>query len=159
MNKEELGFYWEAELIDGKIISQFDDKGVEVRFSEVEKNIDKLIKFRLVGSSESKSVQTCEVNLSNRTISIGKDSISVVGKNPKLVYFRRNEVRSEVGTGKILGSRVFHNLGIKTDSSEQVLQIFNGLLMKPQKAEFIDKKTLTKVDMTNKLFSAVEIKS
>jgi hypothetical protein len=155
--KENLGFYWIAELINGKVISQFDSEGKEILFSEVEKNKDLLVKFSLISSSESKDINSCVVDLKNNTIYIGGDKILVTGTNPRLVYFRRNEVRSEVGSGKILGSRVFHHVGIKTDSNERVVRLFNGHLMKSKKVELVDLKTKETFDMTDKIFTKAQI--
>jgi len=155
--KENLGFYWIAELINGKVISQFDSEGKEILFSEVEKNKDLLVKFSLISSSESKDINSCVVDLKNNTIYIGGDKILVTGKNPRLVYFRRNEVRSEVGSGKILGSRIFHHVGIKTDSNERVVRLFNSHLMKSKKVELVDLKTKETFDMTDKIFTKAQI--
>ena len=76
---------------------------------------------------------------------------NVTGSFPKLIYKRRNDVRVEVGTGKLIDPRVTHILGIQTSTNMIQFEVFHGLGMRPAKIEMHDLKKNLKNNITEKV--------
>ena len=134
--KEALGFYWEAELNDGTVMPQFNGED-ETLFSEVENNMSDLAFFRIVSSDDS---EVFEIDFANLELTDHKGKkYNVTGSNPSLIYKRRNHVRMEVGSNKILDARVNHIIGLKTDSDEMSFEVDAGQGMRPKKVNIKDK--------------------
>jgi len=141
--KNELVFYWKAFFSDSSSIEQFDKKDNEVLFKEVLDKMNLLETFIITDDNEE-----YVVDLVDKTIETPYKTYTVVGKNPELIYFRRNSVRLEIGTGKSLPPSVVHHVGIKTDSDEKKVEIFPGQGMKPKEVKFNDikKKKISKLN-------------
>jgi len=130
--KKELGFYWIAKFSDGSKIEQFDKNGEEALYKKVLDNYNDLISFSI---TDGKKLYT--VDLVNWKLITPDKTYTSKGKNPKLLYFRRNQVRVEVGvTQKLLFPRVFHHIGIDTDTEYLKIIIFAGQGMRPESEEF-----------------------
>jgi len=152
--KEILGFYWVAEFDDGAEFAQFDSKGKEVMFSEVEAKIEHLVKFSIV-SADDKELYIADLK---EMMLIGPSvSYELTGSYPELIYKRRNSVRLTVGSSEGLPPSVVHIIGIKTDKEEKQLEVFAGQGMKPKKVEFTDRKTLAKMDITADIKDALSV--
>jgi hypothetical protein len=121
----EYAYVWSAEFSDGTVISQFSEKGEEVPFSEVEKRMPELEVFTLYASNDD--LEEYVVDIVEKTIDTPEKSVVVKGNNPELIYKRRNQVRAEVGTNKIIEARTFFLVGLKTDTEEHVVNVFGGL--------------------------------
>jgi len=148
-----LDFSWEARFSDESVIAQFDKDGKEIKYGVVEKKIDDLEEFVIVSKNLD---EMYIVNLVDKTI-VGPDiSYTVVGNGAELIYRRRNDVRLELGTGNRLDPRVRHIIGIKTDKEEKVVEVFYGLGMKPKKIEFVDRKKMSKLDVTGVVSAKVK---
>jgi len=143
--KEDLGFYWIAEFKNGSKIVQFDKEGNETLFKEVEDNKEDLVKFFIV-SHDVKEEYIAD--LVNKMLIGPNVSYELTGKNPELIYKRRNRVRMEVGSGNIIDPSVTHILGIKTDTEEKQFEVFAGQGMKPKKVDITDLKSSDKLDIT-----------
>ena len=143
--KEILGFYWIAEFDDGAEFAQFDSKGKEVMFSEVEANKEHLVKFS-IASADDKELYIADLK---EMMLIGPSvSYELTGSYPELIYKRRNSVRIAVGSSEGLPPSVVHILGIKTTKEEKQMEVFAGQGMKPKKVDFTNLKTLAKLDIT-----------
>ena len=145
-------YNWKAVFSDDTELEQFNGED-EVLFSEVEKDMDKLSKFYLISDD---GLEEYVVDFDSSEVISPSGSQSVKGDNPKLVYFRRNIVRGEVGTGRILDSRQIFFLGLETDDDRVVLEIAPQLLMSPKKVimEIVEKsKSLeaVKQDITSQV--------
>jgi len=151
MAKIDEDYYWIA-TFDGSIpnIAQFNEDGKELLFKEVDENKKKLEKFELVSPNEKEKYT---VDLVNKKITGHNVSYTVTGSNPALIFFKRNSVRAEVGTGNMLAPRCVFHLGIKTSTQEKKLEIFKGLGQKPKKVEYNDVKSKAKLDLTTKITS------
>lgn len=141
--------YWIAKFNDDSIIEQFDGKN-ENKFSLVEDRMDDLVSFKVICDKDE-----YEVDITESFIYENSHKYTVKGKNPKLVYFRRNTIRLNPKDGKILDSKKVSHLGIKTDSDETTVLISPGLGRKEQKAIIKEKG---KVDKTLTIKSKKEIK-
>lgn len=119
-------FYWKADF-GSSVLEQLDAEGNEVLFSEVENNMANLQTFSVI-SMENKN-EEYTVDLGAQKISGNGININVTGNNPELIYKRRNEVRAEVGSNKIIESRKTHIIGIKTDDGEETLEIMEDIGM------------------------------
>jgi len=154
MGKKDEDFYWKA-TFDGSIpnIEQFDELDNEILFKDVEDNISVLEKFELI-SSDNKEVYT--VDLVNKKILGPGVSYSITGTSPKLIFFKRQSVRGEVGTGNVLKPLTIFHFGIKTSTQEKKLEVFKGLGQNPKKVEYNDVKLGVKSDLTKSI--SVELK-
>lgn len=145
-------FTWVAEFNDGSKVSQFDGMK-ENFFNEVEYNKDKLKKFT-IAAEDGEYYQA----LLNENIVHGNTELQterrVNGDNTRLIYSRRNQARVEVGTGRVLYSRVIHRIGLETDTDKLVVEVFPGQEMKERfvKSKYTDKQSGEEVveDLTNK---------
>jgi len=149
MGKLDEDYYWKA-TFDGGIpnISQFDEDGNEILFKEVEDNILVLEKFELISPDEK---EVYLVDLVKKKISGPNISYNITGTSPKLIYFKRQSVRSEFRTGKIVKPLTVFHLGIKTSTQEKKLEIFKGMEQNPKKVEFSDVKSKIKVNITKSI--------
>jgi len=152
MGKLNEDYYWKAYFSTGTL-EQYDIKDKEVLFKEVEKKMSDLKKFELI-SSDNKEVYT--VDLVNKKILGPGVSYSITGTSPKLIFFKRNSVRAEVGTGNVLKPLTIFHFGIKTSTQEKKLEVFKGLGQNPKKVEYNDVKAKTKSDLTKSI--SVELK-
>ena len=145
-------FEWSA-MFDDTIpnIGQFEENGKENPFKEVEDNKDKLVKFKI----EAEDGEFYEVDLINGTINcngkITEEIISKKGDKIGLIYSRRNQVRGEVGTGKLLDARTIHRIGLRYGNQEKVIEVFPGLKMAERKIVLKD------VDLKSKEGTAKDI--
>lgn len=149
VTKEDLGFYWVAKFSDNSTIAQYDENGDEVLYKEVLDNPLELKEFKIVSSEEDEEYV---VKLVEQQIITPKRNYTLTGSNPQLIYFRRNDVRMEVGGGgqqNILPPRVVHHIGLKTTTQEKKLEVFKGLGQKPRKITFRDVKNDKKINLTN----------
>lgn len=147
VTKKDMGFYWIAKFSDDSIIAQYDKKGNEVLYREVLDNPLTLKEFKLMSSEEDEEYV---VNLDEQKITTPYKNYNITGSNPELIYFRRNDVRMEVGgSGSIMPPRVVHHLGLKTTTQEQKFEIFKGLGQKPRKVEHFNVKTDIRTDLTD----------
>ena len=146
MENTDLGYYWEALFEDESVITQYDKDDKETLFKEVLEHKSKLIKFGVISNDEDEEYI---VDLKDSLIIGPNVSYEVKGKNPSLIYFRRNFVRQNVGATELLPTMVEHHLGIKTDTEEKKLEIFKGLGQKPKKVELTDIKLNVKDDVTS----------
>jgi hypothetical protein len=146
MTKEALGYYWEATFDDNSVLVQFDEKGDEILFKKVLDNMDALETFSVVNLDDENEVYT--VDLVNKSIIGPNISYNITGSSPELIYFRRNSVRMELGSNKVIDPLVVHHLGIKTSTQEKKLEIFKGLGQRPKKIDFNDVKKKVKKDIT-----------
>jgi len=153
MGKIDEDYYWKATFKDG-VIEQFDEKDNEVLFKEVEKNKETLVKFELI-SPDGKEVYA--VDLVNKKITGPNVSYAITGTQPKLIFFKRNSVRAEVGTGNTLAPNCVFHFGIKTSTQEKKLEIFKGLGQKPKKVEYNNIKGKSKLDLTKNISSKLSI--
>ena len=153
--KQILGFYWIAEFDDKSTITQFDSKDKEIMFSEVEAKKDNLVKF-IISSADDKESYT--VDLKGKNIISPNVIYTLTGKNPELIYKRRNSVRLSVGSSEGLAPSVVHILGIKTDKEEKQIEVFAGQGMKPKKVDFTNLKTSDKLDITKDVKDALVAK-
>lgn len=148
VTKEDLGFYWTVTFQDNSTLSQYDGLGDEVRWADVESNASPVKKIKITSSEEDEDY---ELDLGDGKIYTPTKTYTVLGTNPQYIYFRRNDVRMEVGPAEkrvILPPRVTHHLGIKTDTQEKVVEVFKGLGMKPRKVTFKDLVNETEEDLT-----------
>ena len=145
--KTNLGYYWIAKFDDNSEIEQFDEDDNEILFKEVLDKMDELEVFSITDGNE-----TYEVDLVKQEIKSPKESFKVTGSNPELIYFRRNQVRMEIGANRpLLPPRVVHHLGIKTNTQEQKFEVFAGQGVRPKKVEYNNVKTNKKIDKTEML--------
>lgn len=156
---KEYEFLWRAELLDGTVISQY-NKDVEVPFTEVEKNIKNLSKFYLSNDSGEEYY----VDFVNKQVISPTRIEYVKGDNCKLIHFRRNVVRGELGTGRVLDSRRAYFIGLETDDDKVVLEVKPELLQSKKEVnmEVVNKKSLStssRYDLTLETNSFVESKS
>jgi hypothetical protein len=147
MGRADVDFYWKATFTDGTL-EEFDEKDTVSLFKDVEKRKEDLTKFELIDPNGKESYT---VDLVNKRILGPGITYSVTGSNPELIYFKRNSVRAEVGTGKILESSCVYHLGIKTSTQERKLEIFKGQGQKPKKVEYNDVKAVKKIDLTSSI--------
>jgi len=146
--KENLGYFWKADFDDGSSIEQFSKAGKEVLFKKVLDKEDQLEKFSVINSDDEKEAYL--VNLSKKTITGPNVNYTLKGTSPKLIYFRRNSVRREIGSGAGMSPMVVHHLGLKTSTQEKKLEVFKGIGARPKKIEYSNVKTAEKVDLTSK---------
>jgi len=143
-------YTWKATLDDESVINQFEGKK-ETLFKEVEDNKNKLVTFRI----EAEDGEFYEVNMSDKTINCNDEVLKTfsVKEDVELVYSRRNQARIEVGTGKILDSRVIHRIGLKTDNDELIIEAFPGLKMAERNIKIIDttNDSNVKEDLTSQI--------
>lgn len=125
----DLLFVWRAEFDDDTVLDQFEEE-VENSFKLVEDNMESLVRFSIVSVEDPEEVYTADLI----TGVIGGNGVeeTVDGEEFSLVYHRRNEVRSEVGTNKIIESRKTHVLGLRSDVGEKTIEVFQpvGVLNK-----------------------------
>jgi len=134
--KEDLGFYWIAEFKDGSKIEQFTKDGDEILYKEVLDNYKNLVLFSI---TDGKVVYS--VDLVKWKMITPDKTYKSKGDNPKLIYFRRNQIRMSVGiTQKLLAPRVFHHIGIDTDDEDIEMVVFAGQGMRPESKDFKRKK-------------------
>ena len=134
--KKELSFYWIAEFDDGSIIKQFTEDGEEVLYKEVLDNYNNLAYFSITDD-----VDTYTVDLVKWKLFTPDKIYKSKGANPKLIYFRRNQVRMNMGpVQEILPPRVYHHIGIDTDGEDIEMEVFAGQGMKLKSKDFIKKK-------------------
>jgi len=146
--KENLGYFWKADFDDGSSIEQFSKAGKEVLFKKVLDKEDQLEKFSIISCDDENDVYI--VDLVEKSI-IGPNILySIKGTSPKLIYFRRNSVRREIGSGAGMSPMVVHHLGLKTSTQEKKLEVFKGIGARPKKIEYSNVKTAEKVDLTSK---------
>lgn len=151
--KEELQYYWVAKFSDNHIIEQFKEDGSENLFKQIEEYKSDLVEFSVVSNDKSEEYK---VDLVKQVITGPSISESVSGKDAKLVYFRRNKVRGEVGTGKILSTKVTHNIGLETSDDKKVIEVTPSLFMSKKKIELVLpetklRKTESRSNITNKV--------
>ncbi|MDX1278550.1 hypothetical protein [Oceanihabitans sediminis] len=119
MTKEKLGYYWVAEMDSGLIYQFVDDE--ETPFSVIEADMNNLKKFSIMSADDTElyevDFEALEMKAPNNL------EYTLTGSNPVLIYKRRNKVRAEMGSGKILDSNVTHILGIKTDTEEKYFEV------------------------------------
>jgi hypothetical protein len=132
---DHLGYYWVAEFEDGSKLEQFNKDKSENLFKEIEERKSDLVSFSLV-SKDGK--EKYGVNLKEKTLVGPTKKEEVSGDTPKLVYFRRNNVRGEVGTGKVLESRLTHFLGLETDEDKKLFEISPQLHMRKKNIDFVE---------------------
>lgn len=131
---DHLGYYWIAKFSDDSEIKQFNEDESENLFKDVEDKKEDLVSFSLI-SKDGKEVYT--VNLVEQTLVGPTTEGNISGDNPKLIYFRRNNVRGEVGTGRVLEAKLTHVLGIKTDQDEKMFEISPQLHMRKKKISIV----------------------
>lgn len=154
MNKREhLGYFWKATFNDDSVISQFNDDETENLFKDVDDRMSDLVKFEVVSNDKKESY---EVDLVKQFIKGPDTNENVEGANVKLVYFRRNKVRGEVGTGNVLDTRVTHMLGLETDTDKKVFEVTPKLLMSKKNIEVVfpekaERKIESRVNITSKV--------
>jgi len=146
--KEDLGFGWIADFKDGSSITQFNKNGKETLFKEVEDNMGNLAKFSII-SADDKELYFAD--LINKLLVGPNVSYELTGKSPELIYKRRNRVRLEMGSGKILVPSIIHILGIKTSTEEKQFEIFAGQGLKPKKVEITNLTSKDKFDITEEI--------
>lgn len=143
----DLKFVWQAEFDDGAILDQFEED-VENPFSMVEDNISALVKFSVISVDDSLEVYSADLI----TGVIGGNGIleQVAGSDFELIYKRRNEVRSEVGTNKIIEARKTHMIGLKSSTDEKTIEVFQPIGVLNKRVHVRD-KTNNRVDKTTDL--------
>ena len=134
--KEDLGFYWIATLDDDSVIEQFNPDGSENLYKLVDDNYDNLVSFKITNGDDVYEIDMVKWKLKTPT-----KTYNPKGLTPKLIYFRRNQVRMEVGgtNRDLLFPRVVHHIGIDTDDEDIKMEVFNGQGVKPKSKKF-DKK-------------------
>lgn len=110
-------YTWRAVFSNDTELQQTDGKK-ETLFAAVEERKAELVKFYVEGNGE-----TYYVDLNTNEIVYPGGKIVLKGTAPELIYKRRNAVRAEVGTGRILDARVTHILGLKTSVEEKQVEI------------------------------------
>lgn len=145
-------FVWQADLEDTSTISQFvSDK--ETLFSEVEKNMDAVIKFQISaenGEYYAANLLTGEIDCNHKLI----EKIELPkGKKAKLIYKRRNQVRTDISTGEMMSSRMTFFLGLRSDKDEKIITIFPGLGQLGRSVKLRNKEIET--DITDKTGNSI----
>jgi hypothetical protein len=147
---DDLKFFWKAEFADDSVLVQFPELGVETLFSEVEAKMEDLVRFSVVSVDDDQEVYYADLK-SGVVGGNGVVDTVVTGDNLKLVYSRRNEVRAEVGTNKIIDSRRTHRVGLSSDSDEKVLEVFEGVGVLNKRVGIVDSASKKKIDYTDKV--------
>lgn len=144
---DDLKFVWKAEFDDGTILDQF-ELDIENPFSLVEDNMASLVKFSVVSVEDPLEFYSADL----LTGVIGGNGVeeTVLGDSFELVYKRRNEVRAEVGSNKIIEARKTHILGLKSDVDEKTIEVFQPVGVLNKKVHVRD-KTNNRVDKTTDL--------
>lgn len=140
-----LLFVWKAEFDDGEVLDQF-ELDIENPFSLVETNMASLVKFSVVSVDDPLEFYTAD--LTTGVISGNGILEEVTGSDFELVYTRRNEVRAEVGTNKIIESRKTHILGLKSATDEKTIEVFQPVGVLNKKVHVRNVKANEMVDRT-----------
>jgi len=143
MRKKQLQYYWKAIFSDGSSLEQFENEK-EVLFKEVEKRMEDLYRFYVISEDEK---EVYYVDLKNKKLFSPKKTFTITGSNPELIYKRRNVVRIDRASGKVIDPTVIHILGLKTSTQEKQFEICGGNVNRPKKAELVDLKRKTKKDL------------
>ena len=142
-----MDYEWTAQFEDGKTLSQFPSNEKETLFGEVEKNKDKLIKFKI----ETDNKEFYEVNLIEGTLNcngkIVEDFDIPKGKKADLIYGRRKTIIKNVKTTE---TKTVHRIGLKYKDSEKVLEVFPGFKNEEKSIKIVETGAESR-DLTKKL--------
>ena len=117
---EKLKFKWTARFNNEDIIEQYPDIGGETLFKKVEDRMDDLVEFSMT-DDDGKFVA---VNLNSGTLNCNNEklhNIDIADEKPELVYFRRNQVILNTGTGEQLRKNVEFHIGLKTSKEKKMV--------------------------------------
>ena len=134
-DKDRIAYHWIAEFSDGTTIKQFVGKDdTEISYKEVLDKMDLLEVFTITNDKEDYIA-----DLTKNTLKTPQKTYKLKGKNPKLIYKRRNKVQLDMSTGSELNAKVTHIIGIDTDNEDQWIEVCAPQGVRP-KSEKHDKK-------------------
>jgi hypothetical protein len=129
-SKPTLNLTWTAYFDDNEVVKQYNDDGSENKFKIVQDKFDKLVAFTLSHIHKPLQVQ---VDLRRGLIFINKanyiseELVNTKKKNVRLIYFRRNQVITDM-KGEIIAHYLYYFIGyqyndVKGKNRQVVLNI------------------------------------